>query len=106
MARARIVLVTHPPRGARAFARALVELRLAACVNLMTLESVYRWRGRVEGARETLLVIKTTAPRVAAPERHVHAHHPYDTPEFVVLSAARVAPRYLRWLEDSARVTR
>lgn len=101
MARARIVLVTHPPRGARAFARRLVEARLAACVNLVPLASVYRWKARVESARETLLVIKTRPGRVAALERHVRAAHPYDTPEFVVLSTARVEPRYLRWLTES-----
>ena len=103
MAGARIVLVTHPPRGARAFARALVERRLAACVNLVALDSLYRWRGRVEAARETLLVVKTSPARLAALERHVVAEHPYDTPEFVVLAPARVAPRYLRWLAEATR---
>lgn len=103
MTRARIVLVTHPPRGARAFARTLVEQRLAACVSLVALGSLYRWQGRVESARETLLLIKTGAGRVAALERHVRAEHPYDTPEFVVLAAVRVEPRYLRWLVGSTR---
>ena len=106
MLRARIVLVTHPPRGARAFARRLVELRLAACVNLVPLASIYRWKARVESARETLLVVKTSLDRVAALERHVRAAHPYDTPEFVVLSTTRVEPRYLRWLTDSTRAAR
>ena len=101
MARARIVLVTHPRRGASAFARGLVERRLAACVNLVPLTSVYRWGGRVESAGETLLVIKTRAQCLAALERHVRATHPYDTPEFVALAAARVEPRYLRWLTES-----
>lgn len=106
MARARIVLVTHPPRGARAFARGLVAQGLAACVNLVPLSSVYRWRGRVEGARETLLVIKTSAARVVALERHVRAEHPYDTPEFVVLASAHVEARYSRWLTESTRPPR
>lgn len=102
MAAARIVLVTHPPRGAAAFARTLLERRLAACVNLVPLSSVYRWQGRVERAREVQLVIKTAAARVAALERHVRAVHPYDTPEFVVL-AARAEARYLRWLVAETR---
>jgi len=98
MSQARVVLVTHPPRGARAFARALVAARLAACVNLVPLDSVYAWRGRIERARETLLVIKTTRVRLAALERHVAAHHPYDTPEFVAFTPVRVAAKYARWL--------
>jgi periplasmic divalent cation tolerance protein len=95
---ARVVLVTHPVRGARAFARGLVERRLAACVQLAPLASVYRWRGRVEAAREVLFSIKTTAACVAALERHLRAAHPYDTPELVVLAPQHVEARYLAWL--------
>ena len=98
-----LVLVTHPPRGARAFARLLVARRLAACVNLVPLSSVYRWRGKVEGAREVLLVIKTTAARVKELERCVLAEHPYECPEFVVLSPLHVASGYLRWLAEESR---
>lgn len=103
MGTARIVLVTHPARGAAAFARGLVERRLAACVNLLPLRSVYRWKGRLESAREVQLVIKTTARRLAALERHVHSEHPYDTPEFLALASERVAARYRRWLEAETR---
>jgi periplasmic divalent cation tolerance protein len=106
MSVARLVLVTHPPRGAASFARGLVERRLAACVNLVPVGSVYRWRARVESARETLLVVKTSASRLAALERHVRSSHPYDTPEFVVLSAPRVEARYLRWLVGQTRPER
>jgi periplasmic divalent cation tolerance protein len=103
MALARVVLVTHPPRGARNFARALVAERLAACVNLVPVGSLYAWRGRIESARETLLVIKTTAARLAALERHVRAHHPYDTCEFVALVPGRVSARYGAWLAAETR---
>lgn len=96
--RARIVLVTHPVRGARVFARFLVARRLAACVQLVPLASIYRWRGRIEEAREVLLSIKTTRARVAAIERHVQSAHPYDTPELVVLAPEHVERRYLAWL--------
>lgn len=108
MGAARIVLVTHPVRGARAFARGLVERRLAACVQLAPLEALYRWQGRVERARELRLEIKTTAARLAALERHVQATHPYDVPEFVVLDPLRVGARYLAWLaaETAARPAR
>ena len=100
---ARLVLVTHPSRGAAAFARGLVEQRLAACVNLVPLTSVYRWKGAVERAREVLLVVKTTAPRIAALEQRVRGTHPYECPELVVLAAEHVAAPYLRWLAAQTR---
>ena len=103
---ARIVLVTHPPRGARAFARRLVADRLAACVNLIALNSVYRWDDAVEEGRETLLVIKTAAGRLDALERHVKSTHPYDTPEFVALETAHVEASYLRWVLRETRTPR
>lgn len=99
MSKARLVLVTHPPRGARGFARRLVERRLAACVNLVPLASLYRWRGKIEGAREVLLIVKTTAARLRALERCVRDEHPYECPEFVVLAPEHVAPAYARWLD-------
>lgn len=103
---ARIVLVTHPLRGARAFARALVEAGLAACVNLVPLTSVYRWRGKVESAREVLLVVKTARSRVRALERRVKAEHPYEVPEVVVLAPEHVESRYLAWLLAESRPAR
>jgi periplasmic divalent cation tolerance protein len=106
MNRARIVLVTHPPRGARAFGAELVTRRLAACVNLVSIASVYRWEGEVERSREMLLVIKTVQARLSELERHVRRAHPYDTPEFVVLRPARVESRYLAWLGASTRMPR
>lgn len=101
--RARVVLVTHPVRGARAFARRLVERRLAACVNLVPLASVYRWRGKVERAREVLLVVKTASRRVRELERCVLHEHPYECPEFVVLEPAHVASGYLLWLVEETQ---
>lgn len=95
---ARVVLVTHPVRGARAFARELVEQRLAACVNLVPVASLYRWKGKVESSRELLLVVKTTTRVLARLERHVRARHPYQCFEFVALAPARVERRYLAWL--------
>ena len=106
MAAARVVLVTHPPRGAEAFARGLVAARLAACVNLLPASSVYRWRGEVERAREVLLLIKTAADRLRALERHVRAAHPYECPEFVVLAPSALATAYRRWVLDETRPAR
>ena len=90
---------------AAAFARVLVDERLAACVNVLpVMTSIYRWKGSVEEEREQQLVIKTTRDRVAALETRFHELHPYELAEFVVLSAAASAS-YLEWLRESAGAT-
>ena len=97
---ARIALTTCAnPNEAGDLARTLVEERLAACVTLIpSVESVYRWQERVETAAETLLLIKTTAERLAALEARVLALHSYQTPEFLVLDVAGGSAAYLDWL--------
>jgi periplasmic divalent cation tolerance protein len=99
---ARVVLVTHPEAGAEDFAAGLVERRLAACVNLLPVRSVYRWQGAVERAPEVLLVVKTVAGRLPALERHLRERHPYDVPECVALDPVRVEPGYRAWLVAEA----
>ncbi len=97
----RVVLVTAPPRRARALARALVERRLAACANLLPgVRSVYRWKGRVEEARETLLVLKTTAARVPALHAAVRELHPYEIPEGIALPVAAAIAAYAGWVRE------
>jgi len=102
---ARIVLTTAPDREtAERIARALVERKLAACVNLLPgIRSVYRWKGAVEEADEILLLAKTAADRVEALERALEEIHPYDVPECVVLEPGRVEANYLAWLVESTR---
>jgi periplasmic divalent cation tolerance protein len=106
-AAARVVLVAVPPRRARALARALVSRRLAACASLVPgVRSVYRWKGRVEEARETLLVIKTAAPRVPALLAAVAELHPYEVPEALALPVASGLAPYLAWLRDETLTRR
>ena len=100
----RVVLVTcGSMKEARKIARGVVGKRLAACVNIATapVESVYRWKGKVETAKEFLLVMKTTASRLNALEKEVKRLHSYDVPEFVVLEIAAGSKEYLRWVEQS-----
>lgn len=80
-------------------AKALVEARLAACVNVIpALRSIYRWQGRVEDDSEQLLLIKTTDERVDELRERLLAMHPYDVPEFVVIAVQEVASAYGEWL--------
>jgi periplasmic divalent cation tolerance protein len=98
-----IVLVTAPEmKTARRLARAALAARLAACANLVPrLESHYWWEGRISKATEVLIVLKTTAGKLAELERLIVAEHPYDTPEFVALPVGRVNQRYLSWWEKT-----
>jgi periplasmic divalent cation tolerance protein len=87
------------------FARVLVSDRLAACINVLPpMTSLYRWKGAVEEDREQQLVIKTTSDRVAAIEARFRELHPYELPEFLVLSADASAA-YLAWVGDSVQAT-
>lgn len=98
-----IVLTTlDDGMDATAFARTLVEERLAACVSIVPgLTSIYRWKHTIEQAREQQLLIKTTAARLADLQTRFKTAHPYEVPEFIVLSPADVADTYLQWVRTS-----
>jgi periplasmic divalent cation tolerance protein len=101
---ARLVLVTCAnPLQAKLIARSVVERRLAACVNILSspVASHYRWLGRVERTRELLLLIKTTARKLAPLEAEVHRLHSYNVPEFIVLPIVAGSQAYLDWLNES-----
>ncbi len=104
--RYRIVLVTCASMGeARRIGRSVVEKKLAACVNILRggVESVYRWKGKVERAREVLVMMKTTARRLKELEREVKRMHSYDVPEFIVLPIIEGSREYLGWVDESVR---
>jgi len=87
---------------APALARELVELRVAACVNIVErITSVYRWQGNVEEDGEQLLIIKTVEGRLADLREALFARHPYEVPEFVVMPVSETSPAYGAWLEQS-----
>ncbi len=85
-----------------ALASTLVEERLAACVNVLAeMDSVYRWKERVERDRERQLVIKTTVDRVPALRERLRALHAYELPEFLVLPVIDGSDDYLAWVRES-----
>ncbi len=98
----RVVLMTIDTlEAARALARALVEERLAACVNIVPgIESIYRWEGQVAAEPEILLVAKTTVTSLEALEAAVKARHSYTTPEILALPASAASMEYADWLRD------
>jgi periplasmic divalent cation tolerance protein len=105
----RVILVTCGTLvEARRIARAAVEAKLAACVNVMpnAVDSIYCWKGKVEVSREYLLVMKSTARRLPELERTVRGMHSYDVPEFLVLPVVSGSREYLAWLVDSVKPSR
>lgn len=99
---AQVVLVmTNVPDAAtaRTMARALVDTRLAACVNILPgVQSVYRWQGGVEEAGEVTLLAKTTRARYPQLQQAILAAHPYDLPEVVAWPLAAGHAPYLHWI--------
>ena len=88
---------------ARPLARELVEQRLAACVNIVSgVTSIYRWQGGVEEEGEQLLVIKTIDANVDSLRDALLMQHPYDVPEFIVLTIASTSEAYGAWLLESS----
>ena len=95
-----LMLTTAPDRAqAEALARGLVEQGLAACVQLLPIDSVYRWEGQVQSAAEVLLLIKTRAERVEAVTAALAAAHPYETPQIIAVPITAGLPAYLAWID-------
>lgn len=96
-----LLVLTNVPDEATAekLARALVEGRAAACVNVLApCRSIYRWEGAVETAVEIPLLIKTTRAAYPLVEEIVRVHHPYDVPELIATPITHGLPAYLDWL--------
>ncbi|MEA3186801.1 MAG: periplasmic divalent cation tolerance protein, partial [Chthoniobacter sp.] len=78
--------------------------KLAACVNLLPeIESIYRWKGKIEAATETLALIKTTIGKYQQLEQRIRALHPYEVPEIIALRPHDGLPDYLNWIEQSVQ---
>lgn len=99
-----VVMVTCGSQAeAKKIARAVVEARLAACANVMggPVQSIYRWKGKVETAKEVLVLVKSTQKRFSALEREIRRMHSYDTPEIVAVAIVGGSRAYLQWIKDS-----
>ena len=90
---------------AEAIATALVDARLAARVQLMAIDSVYRWDGAVDRASEVMLHAKTTQARLAEAEALIKARHSYAVPEIIAVPIVAGSTDYLGWIEASTSRT-
>ena len=97
-----IVLTTvADPETARMIARALVEQRLAACVHIDEIDSVYRWDGRINEEKEWRVMAKTTQPAADRVRAAIHALHPYDLPALSSIDLRDVDADYAAWIDQS-----
>ena len=98
-----IAVLTNLPDSASAFnlARQLVQLRLAACANVLSpVTSFYRWEGKDEQAEEFPVLIKSTRERYAQLEQAIRERHPYSLPEIIAWPIETGLPAYLAWVEQ------
>lgn len=100
-----LVLTTVKNRAeAKRLGEKLVSEKLAACVSaLPSTSSIYRWHGKLERARENLLLIKTSNEKLDRLLPRIKELHSYEVPEVLVLPIERGLPEYLKWLEESLR---
>jgi periplasmic divalent cation tolerance protein len=99
---ARVVAVfvtTANRREAVKIGKAVVKVKLAACVNIFPeVFSVFRWDGKIENAREVLMIMKTTRDQYHALEREIKSHHSYRVPEIIAVSIESGYRPYLEWV--------
>ena len=96
-----LLVLTNCPdeETANSIALAVVEAKVAACVNILPrVQSIYRWQGVVESATEIPLFIKSTAANYPALEKLIAELHPYETPEIIALPITQGLPAYLNWV--------
>ncbi|XP_039586664.1 protein CutA homolog [Passer montanus] len=87
---------------ARDIARAIMDKRLAAYVNILPKSSaLYFWKGELEESTEILLLVKTRTSKIGELSNYVRSIHPFEIPEVISLPIERGNPAYLRWIEES-----
>ena len=94
-----LVTTSLPDRdAAKALARRLIDMRLAACVQIQAgVQSIYRWEGRICEEQEAVLVAKTTASQWPAISAFIKQNHPYDVPEIIAQPITHSDTDYARW---------
>ncbi len=98
-----IYITTGSEDEARRIGRTLVEEKLAACVNIFPIESIYRWQGNIEEEGEVAMFVKTRGELVDQVIDRVKELHSYEVPCIVSLPIAKGNPDYLKWIEESTR---
>lgn len=100
-----LALSTFPDAEiARRISNQLVSERFAACANILPgIESVYRWKEKIESGNETLVLFKLSEDRQSAFQDELRSLHPYDVPEIIFVPVASGLPEYLQWVVENCR---
>src|SRR6184192_4694822 len=103
-----LALSTFPDaETARRISHQLVEEKFAACANILpAIESIYRWKAKIESGKETLVFFKLSEDRQSAFQDKLRSLHPYDVPEIIFLEVGNGLPEYLRWVSENCRQAR
>ena len=97
-----IIVSTFPSKqSVTIIANKLVKKRLAACVNITAISSIYTWKGKIENQNEYLALFKTTKKNQSVLKKELKKLHPYDVPEIAEINVESVNQPYMKWLVDS-----
>ena len=102
-----ILIITNFPdkKTALALAEKLIDVHLAACVNVLgECSSVYSWQGKIEMATEIPVFIKTQQQHYDQVEKMIKTMHPYELPEVIIVPVSGGLPAYLQWIADETRI--
>jgi periplasmic divalent cation tolerance protein len=98
-----VAFITAPKGKGREIGRKLVEARVAACINVSSVSSIYWWKGKIEEDEEELLIVKTTAGKVEELVKKVRQIHPYEVPEIIILPVVACLAPYCQWVRSETR---
>jgi periplasmic divalent cation tolerance protein len=98
-----LALSTFPDaETARKISNQLVTEKFAACANILpAVESIYRWKEKIESGNETLVLFKLSENRQSAFQDKLRSLHPYEVPEIIFVQVAGGLPEYLRWVAEN-----
>jgi len=100
-----VVTTVASKKEARALARSLVEVKLAACAQISRIESIYPWKGKIEEGREYRVLFKTLDEHYPAVERAIRALHSYELPAIHAFPMMHVSETYAAWIEENVGVS-
>jgi len=99
-----ITTTTETKEQAENIAKHLVETKLAACVQIIgPINSIYRWKSKVENAQEWLCIIKTQDDLYNKVDAAIKSQHPYETPEIIAVPIVKGSKKYLKWIDDELK---
>ena len=97
-----IIVSTFPSKqSVTSIANKLVKKKLAACVNITNISSIYAWKGKIKNQSEYLALFKTSKKNQSKLKKELQKLHPYDIPEIVEINVDSINQSYLKWLVDS-----